>query len=193
MCWFYRPQTKFGEGNVFTPVCHSVHRWVCVQGAPARGSICPGGVSVRETPPTRYIAGGTQPTGIHSCEPYFRELPVYWNHPDTTYGLVHPYPSATDRITGTMVLWLESEFGTESTSSQLYPWVTTSFKMFWVIIFHQCKKRPSYPSKYRPKMIHLSMVKSDNSDKLSFWFWNKMFPINTMLKILQAQLIHRNS
>ena len=23
---YYRPQTKFGVGNVFTPVCHSVHR-----------------------------------------------------------------------------------------------------------------------------------------------------------------------
>ena len=22
---FYRPQTKFGAGNIFTPVCHSVH------------------------------------------------------------------------------------------------------------------------------------------------------------------------
>ena len=22
----YRPQTKFGQGNIFTPVCHSVHR-----------------------------------------------------------------------------------------------------------------------------------------------------------------------
>ena len=23
--YFYRPQTKFGQGNIFTPVCHSVH------------------------------------------------------------------------------------------------------------------------------------------------------------------------
>ena len=49
----YRPQTKLREGNVFTPVCDSVHR----------GGLCPGGslskwggslsrgVSVMETPP----------------------------------------------------------------------------------------------------------------------------------------------
>ena len=23
---FYRPQTKLGQGNIFTPVCHSVHK-----------------------------------------------------------------------------------------------------------------------------------------------------------------------
>ena len=24
--FYYRPQTKFGQGNIFAPVCHSVHR-----------------------------------------------------------------------------------------------------------------------------------------------------------------------
>ena len=26
----YHPRTKFGQGNVFTPVCHSVHRGFCI-------------------------------------------------------------------------------------------------------------------------------------------------------------------
>ena len=38
--YFYRPQTKLREDNVFTPVCHSVHGWgwvgwgvcLCIQG-----------------------------------------------------------------------------------------------------------------------------------------------------------------
>ena len=70
---------SLGQGNVFTPVCHSVHRGVSVpacitgrmtgglcpggslsggvpvQGVSVQGSLCPGGslyvgVSVRETP-----------------------------------------------------------------------------------------------------------------------------------------------
>ena len=27
-CSFFRPQTKLWEGNVFTPVCHSIHRGI---------------------------------------------------------------------------------------------------------------------------------------------------------------------
>ena len=26
----YRPQQSWGQGNIFTPVCHSVHRGVCL-------------------------------------------------------------------------------------------------------------------------------------------------------------------
>ena len=65
--YYYRPQTKLREDNVFTPVCHSVHwglcpGWISVQGRSlSRGDtvqwgLCPGeslsggGVSVRETP-----------------------------------------------------------------------------------------------------------------------------------------------
>ena len=25
--YFYRPQRSWGQGNIFTPVCHSVHSW----------------------------------------------------------------------------------------------------------------------------------------------------------------------
>ena len=43
---FCRPQTKFGQGNVFTPVCHSVHRGVWLQGGSAtRGAACRGSAS----------------------------------------------------------------------------------------------------------------------------------------------------
>ena len=41
----YRPKRSFGQGNIFTPVCHSVHR---------------GGRSGKETPP----AGWRNPPGV---------------------------------------------------------------------------------------------------------------------------------
>ena len=40
--YIYRPQTKFREGNVFTPVCDSVH-W---GGVPVQREVCQEGVSV---------------------------------------------------------------------------------------------------------------------------------------------------
>ena len=40
---FLPPATKLREGNVFTPVCHSVHRRVSVQGISVQGGLCPGG------------------------------------------------------------------------------------------------------------------------------------------------------
>ena len=52
--------TKLRQGNVFTPVCHSVHRGIsvpaCTTGHMTRGAVSvqgslSGGVSVRETPP----------------------------------------------------------------------------------------------------------------------------------------------
>ena len=59
---YYHPQTKLREGNVFTPVCDSVHRGSSIQGGLCLGwslskggeGLCPGGslsrgVSVRET------------------------------------------------------------------------------------------------------------------------------------------------
>ena len=90
----YCPQTKLREGNVFTGVCDSVHRGVCLlPGAcllpeggsgPRRGCLLWGGgawsqggwgqvvwsrgVPGVETPPTTATAaGGTHPTGMHSC------------------------------------------------------------------------------------------------------------------------------
>ena len=84
---FYRPQMKFGQGYVFTDVCHSFcqqrgwlpsmhhrsHDWG--RGLHPR--------EVRQTPPpnrdtwdtTRYVqqAGSTHPTGMHSCVQYARQ------------------------------------------------------------------------------------------------------------------------
>ena len=39
--YFYRPQRSCGQGNIFTPVCHSVHRGglpQCMLGYPPTGS-----------------------------------------------------------------------------------------------------------------------------------------------------------
>ena len=76
----YRPQTKLREGNVFTPVCksfcsdegnvsqHAMGMEVCTSTCnkgclPVGADTWPG-----QTPPRRTNeAGGTYPTGIHSC------------------------------------------------------------------------------------------------------------------------------
>ena len=39
------PATKLREGNVFTPVCHSVHRGICVWGSVSGGSLSGGSLS----------------------------------------------------------------------------------------------------------------------------------------------------
>ena len=79
----YRLQTKFGTSDLFTRVCHSVHRGVCIQGSglhPGAG-LHPGRSASRgvgQTPPPPpppqsdtkgygQRAGGTHPTWMHSC------------------------------------------------------------------------------------------------------------------------------
>ena len=72
------------EGNVFTGVCDSVHGGVPAPGGVRSsgvawsrgkgGASAPGGLV--ETPRTATAAGGTHPTGMHSCllcVLYFRE------------------------------------------------------------------------------------------------------------------------
>ena len=74
-----RPQTKFQESTVCTLVCDSVHRGkslsregLCLGRVSVQGGLCPGvsvwGISAMEKP-LRYggRAGGTHPTGTHSC------------------------------------------------------------------------------------------------------------------------------
>ena len=67
------PATKLWQGNVFTPVCHSVHGGICHTPSPGqtppRQTPSPG-----QTPPLAQCmlgygqqAGGTHPTGMHSC------------------------------------------------------------------------------------------------------------------------------
>ena len=93
---FTARKRSLGQGNIFTPVCHSVHgRGVVSQhalqvvsqhalqwggawsrggawsgGSAPRGMSAPGGCLV-ETPRTASAAGGTHPTGMHSCCSYF--------------------------------------------------------------------------------------------------------------------------
>ena len=82
------PATKLGQGYIFTGVCHSVNMggvcsWgvsapgggVCSQGVSAPGGVSAlGGVCSRggqvpggDPPGTATAAGGTHPTGMHSC------------------------------------------------------------------------------------------------------------------------------
>ena len=78
---FITRKRSLGQGNVFTPVCHSVHRGdlhpggstfkgVCIQGGlhPGEGGLNSVGLG---RPPPRYMgygqrAGSTHPTGMHS-------------------------------------------------------------------------------------------------------------------------------
>ena len=75
MVIFTARKRSLGQGNNFTSVCHSVHRG-CVP-APV-GCLVPGECLVPGggllpwrvpggDPPTATAAGGTHPTGMHSC------------------------------------------------------------------------------------------------------------------------------
>ena len=88
------PATKLGQGNIFTGICDSVkggassQEGVCSRGVsgPGEGGVWSQGVSVlgvvwsqgvsapdgaRWRPPgTAPVAGGTHPTGMHSCFAY---------------------------------------------------------------------------------------------------------------------------
>ena len=65
------------QGNIFTPVCHSVHRGGLVRGVlsggvPGPRGVCyggsaPGGVPGGDLPRMGTAEGGTHPTGMHSC------------------------------------------------------------------------------------------------------------------------------
>ena len=58
-------RNEVAAGNVFTPVCDSV------QG----GGVCPVG-SLSGKPAIRLRAGGTHPTGMHSCFKKFCQKPA---------------------------------------------------------------------------------------------------------------------
>ena len=63
------PATKLGQGNIFTGVCDFVNGGVCLVpgGVPGPGGSGPGGVPGGDPPGTATAAGGTHPTGMHSC------------------------------------------------------------------------------------------------------------------------------
>ena len=56
ICIYYRPQRSCGQGNIFAPVCHSVHRGVCL-------SACwdPPGSTPPEAPPGKHTPPGSTP------------------------------------------------------------------------------------------------------------------------------------
>ena len=61
----YRPQRSCGQGNIFAPVCHSVHRGEGVSASVHAGIPPP---PQDQTPPAYgQRAAGTHPTGMHSC------------------------------------------------------------------------------------------------------------------------------
>ena len=61
---------SLGQGNVFTPVCHSVNGGVV--SAPLHAGIHPPWAATPRQIPTGYVqqAGGTHPTGMHTCLPF---------------------------------------------------------------------------------------------------------------------------
>ena len=93
---YYRPKRSFGQGNIFTPVCHSF----CSQG----GSTWPGTPPGPGTPPwdqvhpprpgtppgTRYTPPGTRypPSGTRS--PPWTRYPPSWDQVHPSWDQVHP-------------------------------------------------------------------------------------------------------
>ena len=71
---FYHPQTKFRARSV----CLSVHMEACVAGnMHGRGSYMAGACVVGDGMHAGEMAtegGGTHPTGMHSCFPFFSQL-----------------------------------------------------------------------------------------------------------------------
>ena len=109
---------SLGQGHIFTPVCHSVHGGdgipaciaggilaclavgVCYPSMPCsrvdllQGVPGPGGCLVEMTPRTATAAGGTHPTGMHSCSLIFFVLDpalvsLYWSENESASRWVH--------------------------------------------------------------------------------------------------------
>ena len=64
---YYHPQTKFREGNVFTPVRDSVHGGGSLSGGLCPGGVCVQGVSIQEGSLSK--GGGLCPGGFLSGRP----------------------------------------------------------------------------------------------------------------------------
>ena len=94
----YRPQRSCGQGNIFAPVCHSVHRGLGgglvsqhaqtppradtpqEQTTPREQTPPPG----KQTPAYGQRAASTHPTGMHSCFNMFQTL---WTNANESYGV----------------------------------------------------------------------------------------------------------
>ena len=76
----YRPQTKFREGNVFTPVCHSAHLGACIPacngaggclpGDVCQGDVFPRGMSAQRVCPGDCLPGGCTPPWTQRQTPF---------------------------------------------------------------------------------------------------------------------------
>ena len=72
---YYQPQRSCGQGNIFTPVCHSVHGGVSSRESPPCQGDPPGPdpTPPDQNPPGKQTAAygqrvaSTHPTGMHSC------------------------------------------------------------------------------------------------------------------------------
>ena len=66
----YHPQMKLGQGNIFTNICHSFHRWGWLPSMYHRsndqGNLHPEGYTW-DTTGYGQQGGSMHPTGIHSC------------------------------------------------------------------------------------------------------------------------------
>ena len=84
--YFYRPKRSFGQGNIFTPVCHSVHR-------------VGGGYLTRYPPGTRYTppGPGTSPPGP-GTPPRDQVLPQDQVPPGTRYTPPGPGTPPQDQV-----------------------------------------------------------------------------------------------
>ena len=116
----YRPQTKLGQGNVFSCVCHSVYRgsWppsmhhrlqdqhpggvgflVCITCHMTSiwgggGGLHPGGLG--RPPSGTRKAGGTHPTGILSCSSDHPPLYHSSDHPPLSSTKVYTHRASTE-------------------------------------------------------------------------------------------------
>ena len=98
ICYFYRPQRSCGQGNIFTPVCHSVYGGGGYPSMPCR-SVLRGGGGYPSMPcrsvlgggypsmPCRSVLGGSGPgRGVRT--PHF----LGWNFFDFCFLLGYPPP-----------------------------------------------------------------------------------------------------
>ena len=127
--YVYRPQRSCGQGNIFTPVCHSVHGGgflpQCVMGChpPTPPDQTPPGSRPPRPPRTRpppreadssirsTIHTGTHPTGMHSCftcvSHSVHRVGGYLDRypPGTRYTLRTRYPPGTRYAPGSSTCW----------------------------------------------------------------------------------------
>ena len=99
--YYYRPKRSFGQGNIFTSVCDSVHggggtwqvhppgRYTPREGTPPQAGTPPGQVPPRE---------GTPPGQVHT--PFGRYTPRAGTHPLGRYAPLGRYTPQTGTSTG---------------------------------------------------------------------------------------------